>query len=257
VNPSQEATIALVALGSDSPPPPAPPEIAPLDLPTRRLSAHHVDYPEIVEAHAASSLASGAAAAAWRAQFSSPCPQSAEPLVGDESIEAVILRRGSSRRFSHQPISHDSLQTMLQAATAPTPMDAFVPTELYLIVNAVDGVAPGSYVLNRATGALELLAAGDFRREAAYLDLGQDLAGDAALDAYWLVDLDRLDDRGYRAAQLTAAIEGGKLYLAAYAQRLGATGLTFFDDDVVHFFSPHAAGKSVMFLNAVGVPARR
>jgi hypothetical protein len=33
---------------------------------------------------------------------------------------------------------------------------------------------------------------------------------------------------------------------------LGATGLTFFDDDVTTFFSPHAAGKGVMFLVAVG-----
>ena len=45
---------------------------------------------------------------------------------------------------------------------------------------------------------------------------------------------------------------GGKLYLAAYAQGLGASGLTFFDDDVTEFFSPHAAGKSVMFLLAIG-----
>ena len=50
---------------------------------------------------------------------------------------------------------------------------------------------------------------------------------------------------------------GWKIYLAAYAQRLGASGLTFFDDDVTEFFSPDAAGKSVMFLVAVGKPARR
>jgi hypothetical protein len=43
------------------------------------------------------------------------------------------------------------------------------------------------------------------------------------------------------------------LYLAAYALGLGATGLTFFDDDVTDFFSPHASGKSVMFLVAAGV----
>jgi hypothetical protein len=50
---------------------------------------------------------------------------------------------------------------------------------------------------------------------------------------------------------------GGRIYLAAYAQRLGASGLTFFDDDVTEFFSPDAAGKSVMFLIAVGKSARR
>ncbi len=59
-------------------------------------------------------------------------------------------------------------------------------------------------------------------------------------------------NRGYRAVQLEAGILGGKLYLAAYAQHLGATGLTFFDDDVTAFFSPHAEGKSAIFLVAVG-----
>ena len=75
------------------------------------------------------------------------------------------------------------------------------------------------------------------------------------------VDLDpvlaRFGNRGYRAAQLEAAIEAGKTYLAAYALGIGATGLTFFDDDVTRFFSPHAAGKSVMFLMAFGRPQRR
>ena len=69
--------------------------------------------------------------------------------------------------------------------------------------------------------------------------------------------LERFGNRGYRAAQLEAGIIGGKLYLAAYALGLGATGLTFFDDDVIDFFSPHAEGKSVMFLVALGVPLRR
>ena len=34
-------------------------------------------------------------------------------------------------------------------------------------------------------------------------------------------------------------------------------GLTFYDDDVTDFFSPHADGKSAMFLVALGHPARR
>src|SRR5207244_11728228 len=104
------------------------------------------------------------------------------------------------------------------------------------------------------------LVSGDFRREAGHLGLGQALPADAAVALYWLTDLEpvfaRFGDRGYRAAQLEAAIEGGKAYLAAYALGLGATGLTFFDDDVTAFFSPHAAGKGVMFLVALG-PGRR
>ena len=52
--------------------------------------------------------------------------------------------------------------------------------------------------------------------------------------------------------QLEAGILGGRLYLSAYAQRLGATGLTFYDDSVVSFFSPHAKGKNAIFLVALG-----
>jgi nitroreductase len=61
-----------------------------------------------------------------------------------------------------------------------------------------------------------------------------------------------LGSRGWRAASLEAGIEGGKAYLAAYAQGLGATGLTFFDDDVTRFFAPLATREGVMFLVALG-----
>ena len=133
--------------------------------------------------------------------------------------------------------------------------------DLYLIVHAVDGLPPGAYVLRREDRMLELLKEGEFRRDAGYLGLGQAIPADCSVNVYFLTDLehvlDRFGNRGYRAAQIEAAIMGGKLYLAAYAQRLGASGLTFFDDDVVEFFSPHAAGKSVMFLIALGRSAKR
>jgi len=81
------------------------------------------------------------------------------------------------------------------------------------------------------------------------------------VDIFLLADLraifDRFGNRGYRAVQLEAGILAGKLYLAAYAQRLGATGLTFYDDDVTGFFSPHAEGKSATLLVAVGHGVKR
>ena len=87
------------------------------------------------------------------------------------------------------------------------------------------------------------------------------LAADAGVAVFFLCDLgpvlQRFGNRGYRAAQLDASIAAGRLYLAAYAQRMGATGLTFYDDDVTTFFSPHGQGKSVMFLVAIGKKAGR
>ena len=110
-------------------------------------------------------------------------------------------------------------------------------------------------------GATSLPVGLHFRREAGNLGLGQEIPADCSVNVYFLADLNRalarFGNRGYRAAQLEASIMGGKLYLAAYAQRLGASGLTFFDDDVIEFFSPHAAGKSVMFLLALGKSVKR
>jgi SagB-type dehydrogenase family enzyme len=277
VDPQHEAAVSLAALGrTDQEPPDAPP-VVPLGLPTVPLSRREVDYPEIGAMHAASSLASGDEAATWRG--SAP-PQALSPAPGTRTrlrplepgdlptnpIETVIRRRGSTRRFARAPITDEQLATMLDRATRGLAADCLNPAggplaDLYLIVNAVDGLAPGAYALDHEQQALELLKGGTFRDLAGRLALGQDLGADAAANVYFLVDfaplLPRFGNRGYRAAQLEAAITAGKLYLASYALRLGATGLTFFDDDVTGFFSPHAAGKSVLFLLALGQPFKR
>jgi SagB-type dehydrogenase family enzyme len=157
------------------------------------------------------------------------------------------------------------LATVLDRASSPLPTD-FTGHEpdsridLYLIVHAVEGLAPGTYFYHPEQAALELLREGDFRDAAGRLGLSQDLPADAAVNVYCVVDLERvfedLGDRGYRCAQLEGGIRGGLMYLAAYAQRFGATGLTFLDDEVIELFSPHAEGKSVMFLTALGRSAR-
>ena len=146
------------------------------------------------------------------------------------------------------------------------PLDATAPEGsglggIYVIANAIDGLEPGTYVYDADAQALEPLARGETRAAAAHLDLDQPLGGDAAFNAYFLADLHELlpllGNRGYRAAHLDASIRAGRMYLAAYALGLGATGLTFYDDEVTDFFSPHASGMSVMFLMAVGSPQRR
>ena len=91
--------------------------------------------------------------------------------------------------------------------------------------------------------------------------MGQELAAEAAVNVCFLADLaavfERLGERGYRVAQMAGGIAGERLELSATALGLGATGLTFFDDDAVAFFSPHAQGKSAIFLVALGRPAKR
>ncbi|SFC28515.1 SagB-type dehydrogenase domain-containing protein [Halobiforma haloterrestris] len=132
--------------------------------------------------------------------------------------------------------------------------------DAYLVVNAVDGLESGAYHYHPEAGELESLRAGEFRREAAHLALDQPLGGDAAVCLAFLTDLeavvDAFGDRGYRVAQLEAALTAGRLYLATYAHRsLGGTGLTFYDDVVSDFFAPRAAGQTPAFFYTMGRPA--
>jgi SagB-type dehydrogenase family enzyme len=266
-----EAALSLLAVGHDPAARPAPaPPVPPLALATEPLSAREVDYPAIRAAYAASSLASADEVRAWRGAPPAPASPAVAPrplaTLPAEGIDSVIRRRGSTRAFARTAIRLEELSTLLEHATAAVAADFLAApaahlSDMYLIVNAVEGLAAGTYAYHPSPPSLECLRAGDFRREAGFLGLGQELPADASVNCYLLSDLRpvlaRFGNRGYRAAQLEAAITGGRLYLGAYALGLGASGLTFFDDAVTEFFSPHAAGKSVMFLTAVGRSRKR
>jgi len=279
----REGPLSLVAMGEASPgriglsrP------MEPLVFETTPLSKTELDYPPMRTMHEASSLENEEEVVAWREGKGKaegkrikdeggnarlfPLQLSRDEEFPQDTIEEVVVRRGSTREFVRETITFAQLSTMLDRATGGINADFLTAIEeslndLYLIVHAVEGLPSGAYVFRCHERALELLKEGDFRREAGHLGLGQEIPADCSVNIYFLADLNeilaRFGNRGYRAAQLDAAIMGGKLYLAAYAQRLGASGLTFFDDDVTEFFSPHAAGRSVMFLVAVGKSAKR
>ncbi len=273
----REVAFSLVSLGHTQSTIPAAPETILLDLPTVAYSAEETDYPAMRKMHAASSLDSSAEVIAWRGKTPwreiaapkgtlaalSPLDEAKTPK---DTIEQVISRRGSTRQFSCDPITVQQLSTILESSTRGISADFLDPlgshlNDLYLIVNNVVGLAPGAYFYRWEEKQFELLKPGEFRDKAGYLGLEQQIPADAAVDVFFLADLktilERYGNRGYRAVQLEAGILGGKLYLAAYAQKLGCSGLTFYDDDVVGFFSPHARGKSAVFLVSLGRSALR
>ena len=261
VDPTQEGALVLAPLGAPSTPAPPPATVTPLALTTVPLSPREVDYPLLREAYDDSTLPAPTDVATWRADggggqvlhsdisgLHAPSPR---------SIGETIARRGSTREFSGDPIGREPLMAALDHAGLPIPMD--VPdgsVELYVNVHAVDGVQPGAYAYDRAGRALILLHAGDVRRTSAFLCLEQALGGTSSATVFFLSDLGRVltrwGNRGYRLANLEAGLRGGRLYLAAYGQGFGATGLTFYDRAVVDFFSPRAAGRDAIFVTALG-----
>src|ERR1022692_3350900 len=274
----REVSLCLVPIGRESESSlPALREALALGLETIPLSEREVQYPAMLEMHEASSIESEEEVAQWRGKeqvFLSSAPAAEEvPLQRlpeeeqpKDTIEQVILRRGSTRTFDEAAsITLAQLSTIFDHATRGLPADFLEPpgaqfNDLYLIVHSVQGLKPGAYFFVRERNTLELVKEGEFRSEAHHLGLEQELPADACVDIFFLADLKRIleqyGNRGYRAVQLEAGAIGGRIYLAAYAQHLGATGLTFFDDDVLNFFSPHAKDKSAIFLLAIGKPLK-
>jgi SagB-type dehydrogenase family enzyme len=285
----KEGALALAPLGREGPAAAVAPVIGPLAHRVVPLSSRDVDYPALRDAYANSSLESEAEVLDWREQGAAPHGVSAESEAGPEArpggragamsrpplmeeepvalppaspasprtLSETIARRGSTRQFSGEAITAAELSNALFHGARGWAAD--VPArsvELYVNVHAVEGIAPGAYRYDRTRHALDLLRAGDFRGESAFLTLEQALGGASSATVFFLADLGALlarwGNRGYRLANLEAGYIGGRLYLTAYAQGLGATGLTFYDRQVVEFFSPAAAGLDAVFVIALG-----
>jgi SagB-type dehydrogenase family enzyme len=196
-----------------------------------------------------------------------------EVIKNSRSLKETILWRGSSRRFARTNISFSALKAILYSSTRGVPIDIFREgnslIDIYFIANGVDGLTPGAYFYNRNTsapanssGSIEKIREiASSRNISGYLCLGQSLFSDASVVFFLMTDLQSvlrsLGNRGYRASQFEAGIIAGKIYLAAYALVIGASGSTFFDDAVTELFSPHASNKSTMIAVGVGVPAYR
>jgi SagB-type dehydrogenase family enzyme len=106
---------------------------------------------------------------------------------------------------------------------------------------------------------LEQIKTGDQRVVAAGLSLGQDLAGNACVAFSMIGDLDRAarayGDRGYRYVHFEAGAIGHRLYLAAEALGLGATGIgAFFDEEVHRYLSLAPEQGQVVYHFAIGYP---
>ncbi|MEE9134250.1 MAG: SagB/ThcOx family dehydrogenase, partial [Nitrososphaerales archaeon] len=184
----------------------------------------------------------------------------------ESPLDKVILKRGSTRRFANKAVSFEQLSNVLLDSSRGVPLDCLskhggTMMKSYLIANAVEGLSSGAYYYDRSKNSLLLLKEGEFRKDSGALCLGQPLFSSASIVFFLMTDLeavlDKYGNRGYRAAQFEAGVTAGKIYLSAYAQGLGASGSTFYDDAVTQFFSPHAEFSNTMIAVGVGVPDYR
>jgi SagB-type dehydrogenase family enzyme len=230
-----------------------------------RLSNEYTAYPMIDSIHAVTKLRTdcGGICAAEPAPAGSGAIKLPPPASANRSFGDVVRTRRSALDFrgGTQSMSIAQLSAMLNASARPFLAD-FAGTrfvQLYIYAHRVDGLEPGVYRHWPETGELEIIRSGDQRVIAAGLSLGQDLAGNACVAFSMIADIDRAvrahGHRGYRYVHFEAGAIGQRLYLAAEAHGLGASGIGAFFDDEVHRYLNLAPGQGqVVYHFAIGYP---
>jgi SagB-type dehydrogenase family enzyme len=231
-----------------------------------QLSEERTAYTRIDGIHDATKLSSRVCR---RISATEPAPtgsgeiQLPPPASSRRGFGEVARRRRSALDFlgGRPSMSLTQLSALLAVTSQPFSADfagaRFI--QLYLYAHRVDGLPPGVYRLWPESAELEPIKKGDQRVAAAGLSLGQDLAGNACLAFSMIGDLERAGrahgDRGYRYVHFEAGAIGHRLYLAAEALGLGATGIgAFYDEEVHRYLNLTPEQGQVVYHFAVGAP---
>lgn len=273
---AREAVMALAPIGRwgralpDNPRPARPlhATIAP--------SPREIPYPAIQRAHLAGLLRAGEVAA-WRdGAFARQEPPATGPtrnlpaldpaLRPSAPIEEVIARRRSNRHYdAGRALDPSLVAAVLTTAAARPRIDAIEPGsptigDVYLVINGVDGLPRGAWVVAADGAGIELLSEADLRERCARLACTQTYTSEAQVNVYLLGDLEpvfaRWGERGYRLAQLEPTLHLGRMQLAAHALGLGAVGSVSDDAAVIETFSPRAAGHAFLTVGVFGIPRK-
>ena len=229
-----------------------------------RLSTHQIAYPRIDAMHAAAKSSAATSPHGQHFQQSgSGGSQLPPPASSKRPFGEVVRTRRSALDFrgGSESIALAQMSALLAAASQPLSADfasaRFV--QLYLYAHRVDGLEPGVYRYWPERAQLELVRAGDQRVEAAGLSLGQALAGNACVAFSMIADVERAvglhGERGYRYVYFEAGAIGQRLYIAAEALGVRATGIGAFYDDEVHRYLGIAPEQGqVIYHFAIGYP---
>lgn len=235
-----------------------------------QLSSDEITYSLIDEMHGATKLKASECGSISEAKPATIGPNKGfstvelpSPVSSTQAFGEVARKRRSALDFQGGTASMSLAQLSAILAAAAQPFFAdFAGTrfiQLYLYAHRVDGLHPGVYRYWPEHAQLEQIRSGDQRIAAAGLSLGQDLAGNACVAFSMIADIDRAarfhGDRGYRYVHFEAGAIGQRLYLAAEALGLGATGIgAFFDDEVHCYFDLAAEQGQVVYHFAIGYP---
>ena len=191
-------------------------------------------------------------------------------LESGYSVEEALLNRRSVRDFSAQPITLAELGQLLWAAqgvtsrngyrTAPS-AGALYPLEVYAVVGAVEGLAPGIYGYQPGAHELEARRAGDYRSSLSQAALGQQWIRDSAAILVFCAVSSRTTAKYGRRGESYILMEvghaGQNVFLQAQALGLSAVVVGAFRDAAVNELLTLPRGENALYLMPIGHKALR
>ena len=240
-----------------------PPTPAGQALPLGVTSAVHLATSLRAAAPPASASPAAAPAAAAAAP---PAGSLALPPVAPSgaNVLAIIATRRSVRRFAPTPLAQDALAGVLAGMTAArSPPLLSAAVQVYVVVNAVAGLAPGAY--RYESGPHRLVARRtntDLRATAQAAAFDQDAIGGAAV--VFVLAIERATfaadpsgpARGYRHAFIEAGLVGERIYVEAGARGLGVCAVgAFYDAEAATLVGVDPEREWVVHFAALGVPS--
>jgi SagB-type dehydrogenase family enzyme len=179
------------------------------------------------------------------------------PQAAAMPVRQVISQRRSQRRFSADPVPLAALSSILADMAQPPQLSDAI--RVHLVVNRVDGLAPGVYRYLRPH-MLEKVRAGDFAASAQSAALSQEVIGGAAV--VLILSAERAPmlgqgARGYRHGFLEAGMIGERWLLGAVARGLAACPVgAFYDDEAAALIGVDRQRQWVLHFAALGMPER-
>jgi SagB-type dehydrogenase family enzyme len=180
------------------------------------------------------------------------------PAAAAMPLRRVITGRRSERRFSADPVPLGALSSILADMAQPSQLSDAV--RIHLVVNRVDGLAPGVYRYH-GRHLLERVRAGDFAAAAQSAALSQEVIGGAAV--VLILSAERAPmlgqgARGYRHGFIEAGMIGERWLLGAVARGLAACPVgAFYDDEAAALIGVDRQRQWVLHFAALGVPSRQ
>ncbi|MHC4843984.1 MAG: SagB/ThcOx family dehydrogenase [Planctomycetota bacterium] len=188
------------------------------------------------------------------------------------SLDKVLKKRKSIRRYSNKPLTLKQLSYLLWASTgiqraeagyefrtAPS-AGALYPIETYTIANNVTGLSNGLYHYDIKNHQLEQLQLADFGKTLSAAALGQDFCQTAPIVFLWTAIFQRskfkYHQRAYRYIYLDAGHIAENMALAAVSLDLGSCQIgAFLDDPINEILELDGTEESILYLSTVGFTA--